>query len=110
MVFVVFPNDLNKFSFCHKIPVSGWLACFADIAVSTSDMSLFCNRKNRKKSDGLIPNDPQYYCIGGNSEYQPLTGDHRPAAASNFTVNNLDSFFLCPQQKARLIGSNLFIS
>ena len=45
-------------SFCHKIPVSGWPACFADIAVSTSDMSLFCNRKNRKKHDGLIRNDP----------------------------------------------------
>ena len=58
VVFVVFPNDLYNLSFCHKIPVSGWLACFADIAVSTSDMSLFCNRKKRKKHDGLIPNDP----------------------------------------------------
>ena len=63
LVFVVFPNDLYNLSFCHKIPVSGWPACFADIAVSTSDMSLFCNRKNRKKHDGLIRNDPALFGI-----------------------------------------------
>ena len=73
-VFVVFPNDSYNFSFCLKIRVSGWLECFADIAVSTSDMSLFRNCKNRKKRDGLIPNDPQYYYIGSNTEYQTLTG------------------------------------
>ena len=37
----------------------GWPVCFADIAVSSSDMSLFRNCKNSKKCDGLIPNDPQ---------------------------------------------------
>ena len=37
--------------------------CFADIAVSSSDMSLFRNCKNSKKCDGLIPNDPQYHWI-----------------------------------------------
>ena len=62
-VFVVFPNDSYNFSFCLKIPVSGWLECFADIAVSTSDMSLFRNCKNSKKCDGLIPNDPQSHWI-----------------------------------------------
>ena len=65
----------------------GW-SCFADKAVSGSDMSLFRNGKNRTKSDGLMPNDPRYYCIGSIAEYRVLTDSNQP---TNFTLNTLDS-------------------
>ena len=72
---IIVSSNFYNFSFCLKIPASGWLLVgFADIAVTNSDMSLFRNCKNIKKLDGLIPNDPQYYYIGSNTEYQTLTG------------------------------------
>ena len=51
-------------------------------------MSLFRNGKNRTKSDGLMPNDPRYYCIGSIAEYRVLTDSNQP---TNFTLNTLDS-------------------
>ena len=58
---IIVSSNFYNFSFCLKIPASGWLLVgFADIAVTNSDMSLFRNCKNIKKLDGLIPNDPRY--------------------------------------------------